>query len=102
MKQDTVHMTPDTSLENDDTELFIQIASCLFSAVYKSVCAHLSECRAICDFCLLQKGHIVRSKVVVQCLYITSSYRVTTHLLDLDRQITEGLHCLETFLFFPH
>lgn len=37
MKQDTVHMTPDTSLENDDTELFIQIASCLFSTVHKSV-----------------------------------------------------------------
>lgn len=35
MKQDTVHMTPDTSLEND--ELFIQIASCLFSTVHKSV-----------------------------------------------------------------
>lgn len=71
MKQDTVHMTPDTSLEND--ELFIQIASCLFSTVHKSVrtCARLSECKAICDFCLLQKGHIVRSKVVVKCFYIT-------------------------------
>lgn len=35
MKQDTVHMTPDTSLEND--ELFIQIASCLFSTMHISV-----------------------------------------------------------------
>lgn len=35
MKQDTVHMTPDTSLEND--ELFIQIVSCLFSTMHKSV-----------------------------------------------------------------